>query len=138
VPDTQVTADEPDMNFNKKTKKAPPVEKPTPAPPKTINITNYDDRSTLIPSNMNSAETSKAYDFFKLNDTKLGTGVDFASYLKEKLGDVHYEKVDARASIRLSQRRRIEFTQADATGIVGDALQLDITVTNVGDPTYSH
>ena len=127
------------MNYNKKTQKAvkPPV---VVAQPRPISITNWASRSTLINSaNLTDSESGKAYDFFKIHGTTLPVGTDFGSYLKQKLGDIHYEKVGNTASIRLSQEKRIEFTQKDVAAVIADnPMQIEIGVTNVGVPTYAH
>lgn len=127
------------MNFNKTTRKAVKVEKPT-VLPRPIVISNASDKGTLIAgANLPQAAQTKAYEFFKINGERLPIGKDFGSYLKDKLGDIHYEKVGATASIRLNQEKRIEFTQSDTAGLAtGDPMQIIIYVTNVGSPTYSH
>jgi hypothetical protein len=127
------------MNYNKSTRKAVKVE-PVTVLPRPIVITNNNDKGTLISAgNLTSSESAKAYDFFKFNGKNLPVGKDFGSFLKESLGDIHYEKVGVTASIRLSQEKRIEFTQNDVAAIIsGNPMQLAIYVTNVGSPTYSH
>ena len=127
------------MNFNKTTRKAVKVEQVA-AKPRPIVITNQAEKGTLIAEgNLTSSESAKAYDFFKYHGKSLPVGRDFGSFLKEGLGDIDYEKVGVTASIRLSQEKRIEFTQTDVAAVIsGDPMQLAIYVTNVGVPTYAH
>ena len=127
------------MNYNKKSSKAVAVAVVA-AKPRPIIITNVTDKGTLISGgNLTTAESTKAYNFFKFDGKLLPVGKDFGSFLKEGLGDIHYEKVGMTASIRLGGEKRLEFTQKDVAAVLsGDPMQLEIFVKNVGSPTYGH
>ena len=135
---TQAQAKE-NMNYNKKSSKAVAVAVVA-AKPRPIIITNANAKGTLISSgNLTTSESTKAYNFFKFDGKMLPIGKDFGSFLKEGLGDIHYEKVGITASIRLGGEKRLEFTQKDVAAVLsGDPMQLEIFVKNIGSPTYGH
>jgi hypothetical protein len=127
------------MNYNKKTTKAVKVEEPKPQP-RPIVISNQAQQDDLIEGgNLTGAETGKAYSFFAFHGKLLPVGTDLGSYLKSQLGDIHYEKVGNAASIRISQEKRIQFTQTEQPSVIqGNPDNIVLHVTNVGSPTYAH
>jgi hypothetical protein len=127
------------LNFNKKTAKAVKVETPAPRP-RPISIANQAEQHDLIAEgNLTAAETTKAYNFFAFHGRQLPVGRDFGTFLKGELGDIHYEKVGNRASIRIGGEKRIEFTQTEQPSVVlGDPDNIVLHVLNVGSPTYGH